>query len=134
MLDGEIVALDGAGVPSFGRLQRRWPQNRRPNADLLRQVPVRFYVFDVLSVGSQDLTRQPYAARRARLSELAENSSGRTIQFPANWTDTDPQVVLAASAELGLEGIVCKRLDSHYTPGQRSRDWIKHLIGRGASS
>jgi len=47
VLDGEIVALDDSGVPSFSRLQQRWPQNRRPNADLLRRVPVRFYVFCV---------------------------------------------------------------------------------------
>src|SRR5215208_1787374 len=49
----------------------------------------------------------------------------RTVQFPAHWTGTDPAIVLAASAELGLEGIVCKHLDSRYTPGIRSRDWIK---------
>jgi class 3 adenylate cyclase len=44
---------------------------------------------------------------------------------PGSWTDVDPRTVLAASAELGLEGIVCKHLDSTYTPGLRLRDWIK---------
>jgi bifunctional non-homologous end joining protein LigD len=125
VIDGEIVALDSAGVPSFSRLQRRWPQNRRPNADLLRRVPVRFYVFDVLSLDGCDITRRPYATRRAHLTELAASSSEHVVQSPAKWTDTDPQVVLAASAELGLEGIVCKYLDSQYTPGLRSRDWVK---------
>src|SRR4051812_44972653 len=47
VLDGEIVALNKDGVPSFNRLQQRWPQNRRPTTDLLRQVPTRFFVFDV---------------------------------------------------------------------------------------
>jgi bifunctional non-homologous end joining protein LigD len=117
ILDGEIVALDS--------LQHRWPQNRRPSTELLRQVPVRFFVFDVLEVDGRDITRTPYSARRSLLSEIASANSGSVVQFPANWTDTDPAVVLAASAELGLEGIVCKHLDSTYTPGLRSRDWIK---------
>jgi bifunctional non-homologous end joining protein LigD len=125
VLDGEIVALDGTGVPSFGRLQRRWPQNRRPSAELLRQVPVRFYVFDVLHLDGSDITRRSYAERRASLIEIAENARSRTIEFPCNWTDVDPGVVLATAADLGLEGIVCKRLDSPYTPGKRSPDWIK---------
>jgi len=125
VLDGEIVAPNEAGVPSFARLQRRWPQNRRPTAELLRRVPVRFYVFDVLSLDGRDITRQPYAIRRDHLTDIAAANSRRTVQFPANWTDTDPAVVLAASAELGLEGIVCKHLDSRYTPGVRSRDWVK---------
>jgi bifunctional non-homologous end joining protein LigD len=125
VLDGEIVALGEAGVPSFSRLQCRWPQNRRPNAALLGRVPVRFYAFDVLSLDSRDITRQPYVARREHLTEIASACSSRTVQFPANWTHTDPAVVLAASAELGLEGIVCKHLESRYTAGLRSRDWIK---------
>ncbi|OBA82672.1 hypothetical protein A9W99_11210 [Mycobacterium sp. 1164966.3] len=54
ILDGEIVALDDDGVPCFSRLQRRWPQNRRPSAELLRQVPVRFFVFDVLQYDGKD--------------------------------------------------------------------------------
>jgi len=97
----------------------------RPSAELLRQVPVRFYVFDVLSFDGRDITRLTYADRRARLSELAADCTCRTVQFPMNWTDTDPQVVLDASAELGLESIVCKHLHSQYTPGLRSRDWIE---------
>ena len=125
VLDCEIVALDEAGVPSFSRLQRRWPQNRRPAADLLRSTPVRFYVFDVLSLDGRDITCQPYSTRRNRLTDIAAASSRRIVQFPANWTDTDPAVVLAASAELGLEGIVCKHLESCYTPGLRSREWVK---------
>lgn len=125
ILDGEIVALDEAGVPSFSRLQRRWPQNRRPTADLLRLFPIRFYVFDILEFSGQDITRQPYTVRRDRLTNIASDTRGCTVQFPTSWTDTDPATVLAASAEVGLEGIVCKHLDSPYTAGLRSRDWVK---------
>ena len=125
ILDGEIVALDEAGVPCFSRLQRRWPQNRRPSAELLRRVPVRFFVFDVLRFDGKDITRQPYQARRERLMDIAADSTGSVVQFPGSWTDVDPATVLAAPADLGLEGIVCKHLESTYTPGLRSRDWIK---------
>lgn len=125
ILDGEIVALNDTGVPCFRRLQQRWPQNRRPTADLLRRVPARFFVFDVLRFDGRDITRKPYQARRNRLTELAASRTSTVVQFPGSWTDIDPQSVLAASAELGLEGVVCKRLDSIYTPGLRSRDWIK---------
>uniref|UniRef100_A1UB61 ATP-dependent DNA ligase-like protein n=1 Tax=Mycobacterium sp. (strain KMS) TaxID=189918 RepID=A1UB61_MYCSK len=98
------------------------PPRRRT---LARRVPVRFYVFDVLSVDGRDITRQAYASRRDHLTEIATVSTGCTVQFPSSFRDTDPATVLAASAELGLEGIVCKHLDSQYTPGLRSRDWIK---------
>ena len=134
MLDGETVALDEAGVPSFRRLQRRWPQNRRPTSELLRQVPVRLFVFDVLEDDGRNVTRLPYAQRRKRLADIASSSSfGPVIQCPTSWTDTDPAIVLAATEGLGLEGIVCKHLDSIYTPGLRSRDWIKTCHRRRSS-
>ncbi|MFI5510916.1 hypothetical protein ACIA48_25920 [Mycobacterium sp. NPDC051804] len=58
---------------------------------------------------------------------------GRTVRVPANWTNTDPTTVLEASAELGFEGIVSKHLDSIYTPGVRSRDWVKTCHRQRAS-
>ena len=124
VLDGEIVALNEAGIPSFRRLQQRWPQHRRPNADLLQQVPVKFFVFDALKIAGVDLTRQPYEVRRARLTDIASDA-GPVVQLPGSWAGVDPRAVLAASADLQLEGIVTKHLASPYTPGLRSRDWIK---------
>jgi bifunctional non-homologous end joining protein LigD len=104
ILDGEIVALHADDVPCFTRLQRRWPENRRPSAELPREVPVRFFAFDILSLVVRDISREPYSARRSLLSEFASGSAGSVVQFPANWTDIDPAVVLVASADLGLEG------------------------------
>jgi bifunctional non-homologous end joining protein LigD len=85
ILDGEIVALDDDGAPCFSRLQQRWPQNRRPNAELLCQVPVRFFVFDILRFVGTDITSKPYHFRRTRLNDIASSSSGRVVQFPASW-------------------------------------------------
>jgi bifunctional non-homologous end joining protein LigD len=99
-------------------------------------------VFDILEVDGRDITRWPYSARGSLLSEIASSTTGfpvvgqtpiaavvgttgAVVQLPPNWTDVDPAVVLAASAEMGLEGIVCKHLDATYTSGLRSRDWIR---------
>lgn len=130
VLDGEVVALDNSGVPSFSRLQQRWPQNRRPSAEMLRRVPVRFYAFDVLNLDGQDITGRPYNDRRKTLAAVAAYSESRTVQFPRSWSDTDPALVLEAVAELNLEGIVCKQLDSPYRPGMRSPHWIKTPLRR----
>jgi bifunctional non-homologous end joining protein LigD len=81
-------------------------------------------LFDVLRVDAVDATGRPYEVRRARLNDLA-SAAAPVAQVPGSWTGVDPTAVLVASAELGLEGIVCKYLQSAYTPGLRSRDWIK---------
>jgi bifunctional non-homologous end joining protein LigD len=130
ILDGEIVALGKDGVPSFERLQRRWPQNRRPSTRLLRQVPTSFYAFDVIGLDGKDITHRSYAERREALEGLAAESRCRIVKFPCNWTDTDPAIVLEVSAELNLEGIVCKGLDSPYKSGVRSPHWIKTPLRR----
>lgn len=130
VLDGELVALDGLGRPSFSRLQQRWPMRRRPAAALLRQVPVRFYAFDVVGLDGRDLTGLAYSRRREVLDELGAAASGSSVfVVPPAWVDVDPREVLATAEEHGLEGVVAKRLDSLYVPG-RSRAWIKRPIRR----
>lgn len=124
VLDGEIVALDRFGRPSFTRLQRRWPMRRRPSSALMREVPVRLFAFDVLSVGSTDLTSRAYSERRQVLDELAATSASSVLVVPPSWHDVDPVDMLAAAAETRVEGIVSKRVDSKYVSG-RSRHWVK---------
>lgn len=126
VLDGEIVALDASGAPSFGRLQRRM-HVRAPTAALLRTVPVRFYVFDLLWHAGEDLTGQPYAARRSRLEQFRlPDTTGATAAVPdAFLGDVDPADLLQVASDNALEGVVAKRLTSRYRPGQRSRDWVK---------
>lgn len=107
ILDGEIVALDGSGRPSFTRLQRRWPMRRRPSAALMREVPVHLFAFDVLAIGKTDVTDRPYSERRGLLDELAAASTSDVLVVPPWWQGVDPNDMLAAAADNGVEGILC---------------------------
>ncbi|KWX20435.1 hypothetical protein AFM11_30070 [Mycolicibacterium wolinskyi] len=125
ILDGEIIAPDRDGLPSFARLQQRWPQNRRPTPELVRQVPVQLAAFDVLALDGHDMTTLPYTERRGALDNLAPLDSGRgVLAVPKAWTDVSPSDMLAIAASHRMEGIVVKRLDSRYRPG-RSALWVK---------
>ena len=126
VLDGELVALDERGRPSFGRLQERM-HVRDPAAvrRLAGRVPVFYYVFDLLRLDDRPLLQLPYTERRALLDDLELDAATWRLppSFPGPATD-----VMAASAQHGLEGIVAKRRASTYRPGQRSPDWrkVKH--------
>jgi bifunctional non-homologous end joining protein LigD len=118
ILDGEIVAPDDQGRPSFARLQRRM-NVRQPSAALISGTPLHYNVFDLLSLDGTALLDAPFTERRARL----EAQSG--FQLTPSFVADSPDAVVAESRRLGLEGVVAKRLDAPYSPGRRSPDWIK---------
>ena len=126
VLDGELVALDERGRPSFGRLQERM-HVRDPAAvrRLAGRVPVFYYVFDLLRLDDRPLLQLPYTERRGLLDDLELDTTTWRVppSFPGPAAD-----VMAASEQHGLEGIVAKRRASVYRPGQRSPDWrkVKH--------
>jgi bifunctional non-homologous end joining protein LigD len=123
VLDGEVVAFDDDGRPSFQRLQRRMHLTSEAQVRRLSQSdPVVYVIFDLLFLDGHSLLAQPYEARRARLLELGLN--GPAWQTPAHHVG-DGAALLAASRAQGLEGIVAKRLDCPYTPGRRSGGWVK---------
>jgi bifunctional non-homologous end joining protein LigD len=128
LLDGDIVALDENSRPSFQLLQRRM-HVRDPGAlrDLVHEVPVAFMVFDLLWRDGELLTDLPYTERRAALEAL--ELGGTRWQAPPASTQAG-DAALATSLELGLEGIVAKRLDSRYESGRRSSSWrkVKHAL------
>ncbi len=130
VLDGEIVALDAQGRPSFTRLQRRWPQNRRPRADLLRSVPVKLLAFDVLAVDGRDLTDEPYVKRREVLESLIVEESA-VVTVPKAFFGVPAADVLEVAAQHHMEGIVSKRVDSPYREG-RSPWWVKSPVRQSA--
>lgn len=122
VVDGEIVAFDDRGRPSFSRLQRRMNLRDRTRVPIVaREVPVAFLVFDVLVLGGPVMER-PYEDRRELL--LGLGLSGPHWQTPPS-TDEDLDRVLGIVRDLGLEGVVAKRPGSTYQPGRRSPDWRK---------
>nr|WP_234790459.1 RNA ligase family protein [Mycolicibacterium fortuitum] len=124
VLDGEIIAPDVGGVPSFARLQQRWPQNRRPTPELLRQVPVQLAAFDVVAIDGREITTTIYERRRAVLDTVAAADAPGTLVVPRSWTGVSPADMLDIAGTAGMEGIVVKKLDSLYLPG-RSKLWVK---------
>jgi len=121
-VDGEVVAFDEDGKPSFSYLQQRTGfGGRGTKAD----VGVNFVVFDVLFAG-ESLVSRPYEERVARLLELSLPSP---IVVPAP-TPEHGTALFDVAKQQGLEGIVGKRLGSPYLPGRRSPDWRKISVRR----
>lgn len=111
LLDGEIVALDASGRPSFQALQHR------STSGLI----LTYVAFDLLVVGNKSLTAEPLSVRRKRLHAVLSGS--RVMQSePLPGTS---QEIERAIRDFGLEGVVAKRDDSTYRPGQRTDAWVK---------
>ena len=123
LLDGELVVLDGKGRPDFGRMQHRMATtDPREVPRVAAEHPAHFLAFDLLALDGKDLTREPYTQRRRLLEGLGLRGDGLAV--PPATVGRGPDV-LAASRALGLEGVVAKRLDSPYRPGERGPDWVK---------
>lgn len=121
LLDGELVAMVD-GRPSFaGLTERMHVTSARRAASLAGSRPVTLMAFDLLRLLGQDLTAQPWSARRQLLEQLEIDAP--RWQVPP--TNDDGEGLLAATAEQGLEGIVSKRRTSPYAAGRRSPDWLK---------
>ncbi len=124
VLDGEVLALDEQGRADFQLLQSRMGLAHSPGRAARRaaEVPVHFALFDVMHLGGRSLVRLSYVRRREQLEGLG--LEGPRWSTPAAIVGHGEEA-LRATREHGLEGLVCKRLDSVYEPGVRSRSWIK---------
>jgi bifunctional non-homologous end joining protein LigD len=121
LLDGEVVAFED-GRPSFGALAMRMHQrNARRAAALSETRPVTFLVFDVLRLRTEDLTGEPLGRRRELLEGL--DLGDDRCQVPPVYDDGS--MLMTATREQRLEGVVSKRLASRYQPGVRSPHWLK---------
>jgi bifunctional non-homologous end joining protein LigD len=112
LLDGEAVASDGDGMPSFDRLRYR----RADGAVFL-------FAFDLLELDGRDLRREPLEVRKATLASVLRRV-GTGLRLNEHLEHEDGDVVFRHACKMGLEGIVSKRLGSRYTSG-RTRDWLK---------
>jgi len=118
ILDGEVVALDGNGRPSFHRLQH-----------LGKNQLLLFYAFDLLAYRGKDLTGLPLKDRR-ELLVTALQIAGDPIRLSAVLKAT-AQDLIGAVREQGLEGVIAKRTQSKYEPGERSGRWVKYKVNQG---
>jgi bifunctional non-homologous end joining protein LigD len=124
ILDGEIVALDKDGRPSFGTLAHRLHLTSKSAIErLAKSSPASFFAFDVLYLEGRSLLSVSYDERRAALESL--KLQGETFATPPSAPNADGAKMAQIAKERGLEGVVAKRRSSHYFPGVRNGDWIK---------
>jgi DNA ligase D-like protein (predicted ligase) len=120
VIDGEIVALDGTGRPSFNALQNLGSSK----ATLV------YYAFDVLVLAGKNVMTERLSTRRQILQSQVLPKLNEPVRESPQLNASLPDLVKAVRAH-GFEGIVAKRLDSRYEPGQRSGTWRKMRVSQG---
>jgi bifunctional non-homologous end joining protein LigD len=129
ILDGEIVALDAAGRPSFNALQNRAQLKTAAEiAAAQRDTPVVLVCFDLLHFAGLNLRAAPYRDRRRYLAQCLLPAKHLQLVHASE----NAEQLYAAALSNGFEGIMAKRLDSPYQPGRRSRAWLKIKAARSA--
>jgi bifunctional non-homologous end joining protein LigD len=129
VLDGEIVCLNGQGVPEFNRIQQRIGKtNDLEVRYAVKLYPATYYVFDVLTRNGGDLKRLPLDQRKAELGSLMEGIEGAARITP--YVIGEGEALFKVMAEKGFEGVVGKHLQSVYTEGYRSPQWRKVKVFR----
>jgi len=123
ILEGEVIALGKDGNPlPFQHLMRRFRRVYEIDK-MVREIPVRLYLFDVIYVDGQSLINAPYIERRKLLTDAAGN-----IPLTKQMVTNDPyeaELFLEEAVNKGHEGLMAKRLDGPYTPGARGKHWFK---------
>ena len=120
VIDGEIVAFDEDGRPSFNALQN---YGSSPG-------PVLYYVFDVMVLAGEDVMREPLEKRRELLVKKVLPKLRDPVRYSAPLDAELPVLVESVKAH-GFEGLVAKRAGSPYQPGLRSGLWMKMRVNRG---
>ena len=140
IVDGEVVAFDEEGRPSFSRLQEKTglralematrradPDAKRLSREEREAIPLAYMVFDLLHVDGKSLLDVPLEDRKHLLRRVLRSDG--VVRYASHVVGDGIEFTRAA-AEKGLEGIVAKRRQSTYQPGRRSRDWLKIKLRR----
>jgi bifunctional non-homologous end joining protein LigD len=120
VIDGEVVALDAKGKPSFNLLQ-----NYGSAAG-----PLHFFVFDLLVLNGKDVMAEPLAKRRELLEKRVLPKLSEPVRYSPELRASLKDLIHSVKAQ-GLEGIVAKRRNSKYEPGLRSGVWQKMRVNQG---
>ncbi|MGH9857839.1 MAG: hypothetical protein ACRD4B_08350, partial [Acidobacteriota bacterium] len=121
ILDGEIIALHN-GIPSFELLQQRMNlRDTRAVRRAVEEVPVFYYVFDILECGGKSLLKTPLLQRKKILNEVVTPCAA--VKVLPYFDSSD--FVLQKAQDFGYEGVVAKKSNSFYYPGQRTELWLK---------
>jgi ATP-dependent DNA ligase len=120
VVDGEVVAVDGDGKPSFNALQ---------NYDS-SQSPLLFYIFDLLVLSGREVMAEPLSVRRSLLEKRVLPKLADPIRYSGELTASLSDLIASVKAQ-ALEGLVAKRRNSSYEPGLGTRTWQKMRINQG---
>ena len=115
VIDGELVAPDDHGNPDFARLQAAMEEGA--TGRLL------FYAFDLLAEGKRSLLDEPLTTRKERLRRLLVRAP-KSVIVVEHFT-APGETLLHSACRMGLEGLVSKRADAPYRPGERGPNWVK---------
>ncbi len=118
LIDGEVVAVDSKGCPSFQALQNRATSGCRWQ--------ILYYAFDLLNLDGHDWTKKPLYQRKTKLREILTSSD---VRFNSDLIG-EPKTITNTIQEAGLEGIVAKQRDSAYRAGTRVTSWLKFKIDK----
>jgi ATP-dependent DNA ligase len=120
MIDGEVIALDASGRPSFNLLQYFGSSS----------VPIYYYAFDLPMLAGRDLKSLPLTERRELLRTEVLSDLADPIRFSPTLDSTLDQSIRSVRDQK-FEGLIAKRRDSQYEPGQRSGTWLKMRVNQG---
>jgi ATP-dependent DNA ligase len=123
VIDGEIVALDGEGRPSFNALQN--PMHSR----IAAPANLHFFIFDLLILRGRDVMAEPLVKRRALIEKHVLPTLADPIRYSPILEASLPNLIRSVK-EQGLEGLVAKQRDSKYEPGERSGAWAKMRVNQ----